>query len=779
MIKQLSKSLLVFAALLLVNPLLSAKSICFGQVRPDGKCPGWRYMDSDFYGKPKTVDVKDEKGKTVKSAILTPALSKSRFFLITSYFGAEPKIGDDIGIRVVYKFTGENPPRLKSQISHAAKGFKRGKVCPEIFLPNGKDIGDGWRMVKIPTTAYGIANGIALKRLWIVPEFRPGISQNVKLLVREISVIREKGLTYEKPDEKAVNEANISVPAKHKRYCAIFPKPFWYTDKKTFYASKVYKMLYEDGFNVIGVPGSSTTFVKPSEVPGRVERFIATGKALAKYPGMQVYPKMTMCWQYPVDVDNRYSKVVWFNGYEANLACPVDDAYWRERIIPYCLAYAKASKQVSVFAVMLDWEIYIKNKFRNVYGLCYCDKCWKRFQKESGVKLPELNFKERNKYLVKNSLRLKYSNIYYKHLRALGSELRRETDKINPKLSYWFLPAMNGAFLTELGRVLATKNAPIIVCNENTYGKPSLALSDDDGVKSVVKMVKNDLRYLRQTGIPFKYLAAIMPDQNPEFHGRQAIETAKLCDGIWIWELGKVDHYKHGRRNVMDILSQANKEIRSGSFKIPAAWLDAKKKAVNKIPAGKIGVGLSAIKGDILKLPVNAHVYELKEISAAHLKNTSLVVLQNFNAKLDADSPTVKLLRQYVKDGGNLMLIHDSGYFMASPFPEIVKGHFVPKEQGDGRHILDTKMKISNPCVAATELAGKVYTTSFNDHLVFKKGPQGQVFAVDKYDYPVIIGGKFGKGKVIFNGCYYRKTKPDSVEMRFLGELINWCLNKD
>jgi hypothetical protein len=597
--------------------------------------------------------------------------------------------------------------------------------------------------------------------------------------VREISVIREKGLTYEKTAEKTVNETTSLVPAKHKRYCAIFPKPFWYTDKKTFYAPKVYKMLYEDGFNVIGVPGSSTTFVRPAEVPGRVERFIATGKALAKYPDMQVYPKITMCWQYPVDVDNRYSKVVWFNGYEANLACPVDDAYWRERIIPYCLAYAKASKQVPVFAIMLDWEIYIKNKFRNVYGLCYCDKCWKRFEKESGVKLPELGFKERNKYLVKNNLRLKYSNIYYNHLKALGRELRRETDKINPKLSYWFLPSMNGGFLTELGKTLATEKAPIIVCNENTYGKPSLALSDDDGVKSVVKMVKNDLRYLRRTGIPFKYLAAVMPDQNPEFHGRQAIETARLCDGIWIWELGKAGHYKHGRRKVMDILSKANKEIRSGSFEIPGAWLGTKKKAVNKIPAGKIGVGISAIKSGILKLPANAHVYELKEISAAHLKNTSLVVLQNFNARLDADSPTVKLLRQYVKDGGSLMLIHDSGYFMDSPFPEIVKGHFVPKEQGDGRHILDTKIKISEPCIAAPGLAGKVYTASFNDHLVFEKGPQGEVFAVDKYDYPVITGGKFGKGKVIFNGCYYRETKPDSVEMRFLGKLISWCLNKD
>jgi hypothetical protein len=228
----------------------------------------------------------------------------------------------------------------------------------------------------------------------------------------------------------------------------------------------------------------------------------------------------------------------------------------------------------------------------------------------------------------------------------------------------------------------------------------------------------------------------------------------------------------------MDILSKANKEIRSGNFKIPAEWENKKSISMDSVPAGKTGVAVSGISGSILKLPENAHLYELKEISEAHLKNASLVILQNFNAKLDADSPTVKLLRDYVKNGGNLMLLHDSGFFMASPFPEIVAGHFIPKEQGDGRHILDTTIKISNPCVIAPSLAGETYKTSFNDHLVFKIGKEGQVFAADKYNYPVIAGGKLGKGRVLFNGCYYRKVKTDSREMLFLEAMIKWFFTK-
>lgn len=750
------------------------KAICYGTVNDKGQCPGWRYMDSDFFGNPKTENVKGPDGKNIKAAILVPALKNPRFFIMTSYFGPEPEVTADTGLRVIAKTEGaggELP--IMAQVSFAAEGFKRGKVSKVIKLPSGKELGNGWRMIKVPVSAFDVKAGTPIKRAHIFIQTEPGTPDSAKVFVKEISIISEPGLTYT-PEQSQAKAEPETVVSKKTRYCSIFPKPYWYTDEKTFYAPEVYKMLYDDGFNVIGVPGTSPTFGKISDLPERVTRYIATAKTAAEYPGMMTYPKMTMCWQYPDDVNGRYSKVVWFNGYEANLTCPVDDAFWDERIIPYCLAYAEASKSTRTFAIMLDWEIYIKNKFRNVYGLCYCDKCWNRFLKESGVKAPELAFKDRNPWLIKNDLRLKYSQIYYKHLRELGGKLRSETDKINPKLSYWFIPTVAGGFLTELGRSLATKQAPLVVSDEDTYGKPSLALSNDEGVKSVVALVKKDLDYLKKTGIPFIYLAAIMADQDPVFHGRQAIEMAKFCDGIWIWELGKVDHYKHGRRNVMDIMKQANEAIRSGSFKIPASWMQQGKSEKVSIPAGKKGVGLSGIRSETLKMPESAYLYDVKELSGDNLKDTSLVILQNFNAHLEFDSPVVQMLREYVKNGGNLFLTHDTGFFMDSPFPEIVKGHIIPKEKGDPRHILDTKIIISNPCSPAPSFAGKEFECSFNDHLVFEAGPQGSVLARDKYNYPVIISGRFGKGKVIFSGCYYHKVEKNSIESEFTAALLDW-----
>jgi hypothetical protein len=695
---------------------------------------------------------------------------------MTSYYGASPVINNELGIRVKYLFSGiKNPPALMCQTNISAKGRKKGKPSKIIAMPAlapGK-----WHEQIIPLSVLGDYNGEKLLRVHIFPEFVPGISSSAKLYVKEISVVSQNNMdTFKKDFTKSENTASQLPVKKQKRYCSIFPKPYWYTDKKTFYAPYVYKMLNDDGFNVIGVPGTST-YTPPRDLQSRVERFIRTGETAMKYPGMMIYPKMTMCWKYPMDAKDKFSKMVWYSGYQQHMVCPVDENYWNERIFPYCLAYAKASKKVPVFAIMMDWEIYPDltkgKKFRGVYGICYCDNCWKRFEQKTGIKLPDLPFKKRNQYLIKNNLRLKYSDVFYARLRSLAGKLRQETDKINPKLSYWLIPAMSGAFLTELGKTLSSSQAPIVVSDEDTYGKPSLALSDSEGVKSVVGIVKHDIDYLNKLKVPYIYLAAIMGDQNPKFHGRQAIEMAKLCDGIWVWELSSEKSYKHGRKNLMKYLSQANREIRNGTFKIPNDWLKENSGNTVKIPEGKKGVGISGMKLDILKYPAEAYPYQLNQLTPGSLTDTRLVILQNFNAKLDKDSPVVKQLRSYVKNGGRLLLTHDTGFFMASPFPEIVKGYFLPEERGDVRHILDTKLNVV-PNKIVPEFAGKTFQASFNDHLVFTPGKAGQVLIKNKYGHPVVVAGTFGKGKVVFSGCYYKRIKKDSTELKLTEAIINW-----
>ena len=761
----------IFVLCLMVFSVAYGKAVCFGRVSDTGKCKSWRYMDADYFGRPRVEKTTLSDGKNGYAAVLRPAMKKARFMMLTSYFGKAPVIGDNIGVKVTFRLPGNSDGiSLYARISTNETSGKLGKLSERKITLSGRKLDNDWCEAIIPTTAFGCKAGAKILRVHIVPEAVN--AGDGKVYVSEISIIDSPEVAkIQMASSKPVDTA--SVPVKRKRYCAIFPKPFWYTDTNTFYAPRVYKELHRDGFNVIGVPGTSM-YSLPKDLAARVKRFVNTGREIAKYPGMQAYPKMTMCWKFPQGGEH-YDRMVWFNGYRQQLVCPADERYWNERVIPYCTAYAQASLQVPVFAIMLDWEIYpVGKKFRGIYGACYCDSCWRRFLREAGRKGPTPPLDKRNQWLMDHDLRFKYSKIFYQHLSSLGTRLRKSTDKINPRLSYWFIPNVGDTFTTTLARALATPAAPIVVSDEGSYGKPSLALSDAEGIKANVALVKNDLEYLRKTKIPFLYLAAIMGDQRPGYHGQQALAMAELCDGIWLWELSKVEHYKYGRDNLMNVLRDANREIKQGTFKLTTSWRQTSGDAEIDIPFGKYGIGLSGINAREFVWPHNSCVMEMSTLSPGVLKKFRLVILQNFNAELAADSPTVRALRQFVHDGGRLLLTHDTGFFMSSPFPEIVRGALVPPEKGDIRHILDVKMQIAKKCFEAPAFAGKTFDASFNDHTVFKPGDKGRVLVSDRYNYPVIIAGNYGKGKVIFSGSYYKKMKKDEIETKFIQSLIEW-----
>lgn len=753
--------ILLMAALM---PVFGARAVCDGRVREDN--PGWRYMDSDFFGRIQTEKCSD--GSV--AAVLNPLMGKARFIFHIANITAEPEITKDMGLRIVFRYTGiKTPPPLRIQLSYDKPDWSpKGKLSDSVKADDYAT-GTEWRTAEVPLTAFPEAVGHKLKRVQVFPEHNIDMPPDGKLLIREISVVRDPKFAAAKIILQETADSKTGAAARKPRYCAVFPKPFWYTGKDSFYADDVYRDLHEQGFNVIGSPGMGTSS-PPSLLSERLEMFRGTCKKATSYPGMRIYPKMTMCWHFPENGEH-FSKMVWFNGFEQELVCPVDENYWNERVLPYMLAFAEASKEFDVFAIMMDWEIYADNsktrKFRNVYGVCHCDNCWKRF----GNNLPDIPRDQRNQYLTEHKLRVAYNRAFYQRLSELAGKLRSETDKINPKLSYWLLPTIQGDFLTTVGKALATPEAPLVVTNEDTYGKPSLAVSDCDAVESNVAKCKDDLQYLEQHKIPYIYLAAIMGDLDPRYHGKQAIEMGKVCDGIWLWELSKVDHYKYGRDNLMKILTVANREIREGTFNIPPEWKQDDQQHREAVPAGKTGVGLSGLNAADIPLPETAHSYEVKNLSPENLGDTRLLILQNFNVQLSGDSAVVKGLRQYVYNGGRLFLTHDTGFFMASPFPEIVKGHFLPPEIGDPRHILDTRLKVT-----AGPLAGRDITASFNDHLVFTPGPQGTVIAEDKYGYPVIVTGIFGKGKVIYSGCYYRKLEQNSPEWALTRSLVQWLL---
>jgi len=152
-----------------------------------------------------------------------------------------------------------------------------------------------------------------------------------------------------------------------------------------------------------------------------------------------------------------------------------------------------------------------------------------------------------------------------------------------------------------------------------------------------------------------------------------------------------------------------------------------------------------------------------------YLKNFDVVVLQNFNESLAPDDPIVKNLRQYVEEGGGLLLAHDTAWFMASPFPEIaVRGY--PKHRVEAiRHVVDRRLIVSGEHEALGSVAPRTeYTTEFTDHMIFKSGPKGAIFVKNAFGDPVYVAGRCGKGRVVFSGSYYGYWKPLSGPEREL-----------
>ena len=169
-------------------------------------------------------------------------------------------------------------------------------------------------------------------------------------------------------------------------------------------------------------------------------------------------------------------------------------------------------------------------------------------------------------------------------------------------------------------------------------------------------------------------------------------------------------------------------------------------------------------------------VHELRSPGLKYLKQLDVVVLQNFNMPLPADDPIVKALRRYVEEGGGLFLVHDTAWFMASPFPEIAtRGR--PKHKVEAvRHVVDRKLVVAQSHKALGSVkAGTELTTEFRDHMIFKPGPKGTVLIRNAFGDPVYVVGTVGKGRVVFSGSYYGYWKPLSgPEREVFFAILDW-----
>jgi len=321
----------------------------------------------------------------------------------------------------------------------------------------------------------------------------------------------------------------------------------------------------------------------------------------------------------------------------------------------------------------------------------------------------------------------------------------------------------------------------MILADATTYGRPAGLVPHEQAL--VANRRRIEPRPQRVNVEPFRYIGGINPAINgadPEFSAKNVVMLADATDGYWVFYEGP--QYGDGHAYYFHWFKWANEAIVADRFEaqyepreLPEPWNATALQSNTARPQ----VAVYGLKPRMLELLGEDGRYELHELSGlspAYLRDLDVVVLQNFNMDLEFGHEWVQALRSFVLAGGGLMITHDTGWFMASPFPEIAVRDVPTQRVESVRHVVETDLQVvlAHPTLGGLQEEAR-FATEFRDHMVFRQGSDGKVVINNVYGDPVYVVGEMGPGRVVFSGSYYGYTRPLAAAERqaFLG-CIEW-----
>jgi len=503
--------------------------------------------------------------------------------------------------------------------------------------------------------------------------------------------------------------------------------------------------------------------------------------ALAKDQGL-----FYMAWMRGTRTAKAEPKLVWQTGHTQNLCSPNSDELW-DWMTNLIVGHARLSVEFPNFiGSFLDYENYAPNKRGNCYALSYDEKIMAEFAASRDIQLPKLTPARRYPWLKEKGLHDEFAKFQIDSWRQRCRKLRKQVDEINPAFQFIVYPAPGTLFMREaIWTEWATAKAPLILADACTYGRPSFFLDQTASLAGNRLKLTRNMQSVVPSGIPFLYTGGIDPvcrGADPEFCGKNAVMISEVTHGYWVFYEGPKYHKDHP--HYFEWFKRANDDIAAGRFKLHLQKREEpdfaeKDAAAVKSKSGKPLVALFSVKNRLHNDIEKAGVYEpddLKAISTQYLLSFKVIVLQNFNAALPADSDFWKNMRRYVEDGGGLFIVHDTGWFMGDAFPEIAT-KAIPKNNVEaGRHVAECDLVVAARHVSIGNLEpGTRYRPEFRDHMIFKPGPKGTVLIRNEFGDPVYVIGQCGKGRVAFSGSYYAYSKLlQGAERTAFFSILDW-----
>ena len=479
-------------------------------------------------------------------------------------------------------------------------------------------------------------------------------------------------------------------------------------------------------------------------------------------------------------------RVVWGSGAEQPLWSPNSDEFW-DWTTEYIVEYARmAAQDATIIGVFLDYENYAAGvKGGNLYDLSYDDLIMEAFAQARGMDLPVLDLGERQPWLEEQSLLTAFGEYQIAHWRQRCRALREAVDEHAPEFQFCIYPAPGTLFMTAATYPeWATERAPLILADASIYGRPGLWAAHDEALQANHdKLAERMAGALALPGGPYMYAGGLDPvvkGADPEFSGRNAVMSSELTDGYWIFYEGP--KYSGTHRDYFNWFTRANKAIAAhewGFWREPRQTPDTSGLDELVTETDRPQLIVHDTRPHLTQTVEALEVFETHEMagnSLGYLKGADVVVLQNFNNEFGPQHPFVRTLREYVEQGGGLLLGHDTAWFMASPFESVAVRGYPTRQVEAQRHVINADLVTDRAHPALGEIpAGTRFSTEFYDHMIFEPRADGTVLVRNVLGDPVYVAGEVGKGRVVFSGCYYGYGRQlEGVEGEVLEGALRW-----
>ncbi len=245
----------------------------------------------------------------------------------------------------------------------------------------------------------------------------------------------------------------------------------------------------------------------------------------AKLQGMKCF----LALNFNVDAEKAgLRQAVLESGQVERYACPLDERFWREHLIPGMMERAAVSDDpaMQVDGLWIDFELYSTRTGQRYYTkACYCDHCLGEFCRHKGIEVPEVEYANRKQWLDDHGYGDEYQPFLGTRVEELATEVRETIHALNPNFLLGFYPTPHNWSLLAVARAFSTERVPILLWATDTYGGGGMDRVPDDWREHYAEL-----------GINARYLAGLLLRcYSAKNLAANIYHTTSKCDGYWLF----------------------------------------------------------------------------------------------------------------------------------------------------------------------------------------------------------------------------------------------------